>query len=338
MRAVPLLIAAALLVQARPGPAQPAERRDGTLVERAQCPAYVAPSYDDYAATAKKFYEGELSAASAEGIAMRTPLALATREEFARNVEASRRVQCTRLVYMSDGLKVAGLMWQPSDRGTAALPLIIFNRGGNRDFSQVPPWHAFHRFAAEGFVVLASQYRGVDGGEGIEEFGGADVHDITNLVPLARGLGGIDLDNIFMLGWSRGAMSTFLALKQGMKVNAVAVGGGLLDLLAEAKRRPAVAARVWSELMPGYASRRDEVLRERSVMYWPEQITAPVLILHGGGDWRASPAEALTLAQKLQAAGKSYELIIYANDDHAVSGNAVDRNRRIVEWFRRHMR
>ena len=91
MRAVPLLIAATLLVQARPGPVQPAEHRDGTLVEMAQCPVYVAPSYDDYAATAKKFYEGELSAASAEGIAMRTPLALATREEFARNVRDPRR-------------------------------------------------------------------------------------------------------------------------------------------------------------------------------------------------------------------------------------------------------
>jgi dipeptidyl aminopeptidase/acylaminoacyl peptidase len=338
MRPVTVLVAAALLVPARPGPPQPVERRDGAVVEQAPCPAYVPPSYEDYAATAKKFYEGELSAATAEGIAMRTPLALATREEHARNVETSRRVRCTRLVYMSDGLKVAGLMWRPSDRGPAPLPLIIFNRGGNRDFAQVPPWHAFHRFAAEGFVVLASQYRGVDGGEGIEEFGGADVHDITNLVPLARGLGGIDLDNIFMLGWSRGAMSTFLALKQGMKVSAVAVGGGLLDLVAEARRRPAVAARVWGELMPGYASRRDEVLRERSVMYWPERITAPVLILHGGGDWRASPAEALTLAQKLQAAGKPYELIVYANDDHAVSGNAADRNRRIVLWFRKHMR
>jgi dipeptidyl aminopeptidase/acylaminoacyl peptidase len=59
---------------------------------------------------------------------------------------------------------------------------------------------------------------------------------------------------------------------------------------------------------------------------------------YGGGDWRASPAEALTFAQKLQAAGKPYELIVYANDDHAVSGNALDRNRRIVEWFRRHLR
>ena len=40
----------------------------------------------------------------------------------------------------------------------------------------------------------------------------------------------------------------------------------------------------------------------------------------------------------LDGLGKPYELIIYANDDHAVSGNAVDRNRRIVEWFRKHMR
>ena len=47
MRTVTLVVAAALLVPARPGPAQPAERRDGALVERRQFP-YVAPSYDDY--------------------------------------------------------------------------------------------------------------------------------------------------------------------------------------------------------------------------------------------------------------------------------------------------
>jgi dipeptidyl aminopeptidase/acylaminoacyl peptidase len=331
-------LAVAVVVAVSHSGAQAPERRDGALIERASCPAYVAPTYDEYVATTKKTYEGEVAAAKSEGLEMRTPLPVASREDFARGVAASRRVQCTRLFYSSDGLKVAGLMWRPSDSGTRSLPLIIFNRGGNRDFSKVPPWHGFHRLAAEGFVVLATQYRGVEGGEGVEEFGGADVHDITNLVPLAATLGGVDLQNVFMLGWSRGAMSTFLALKQGMKVNAVAVGGGLLDLVAEAKRRPAVANRVWSELMPGYATRRDEVLRERSVMYWPERINVPVLILHGGGDWRASPAEALSLAQKLQAAGKTYELIVYANDDHGVSVNLLDRNRRIVEWFRKHIR
>ena len=80
------------------------------------------------------------------------------------------------------------------------------------------------------------------------------------------------------------------------------------------------------------------MLRERSAMDWPEAVTAPILILHGGGDWRASPIESMNFAQKLHAAGREYELVVYANDDHAITVNRIDRNRRIVEWFRTHMR
>jgi dipeptidyl aminopeptidase/acylaminoacyl peptidase len=331
------LMVFAIVAVSAPAFSQPAQP-DGSIVERAPCPPFVPQTYDAYVTAAKAGHADEVAAAKREGITMRTPPGVGTRDEFDRAMAASQRVECTRIVYRSDGLKVAGLMWRPRDQGTARLPLVIFNRGGNRDFGRIPPWHSFHRFAAEGFVVLASQYRGVDGGEGTEEFGGADVHDIRNLVPVAASLGTVDLDNVFMLGWSRGAMSTFIALKQGMKVNAVAVGGGLLDLMAEAGRRPNLEANVWSKLMPGFSANRDEILKGRSVVYWPEQVSAPVLIMHGTGDWRADPADALRLAQKLQAAGKTYELIAYADDDHSLSRNATDRNRRIVEWFRKHMR
>ena len=34
----------------------------------------------------------------------------------------------------------------------------------------------------------------------------------------------------------------------------------------------------------------------------------------------------------------SDDVIVYANDDHGVSVNVADRNRRIIDWFRRHMR
>ena len=339
MRSWPLPVAAlvVLLLTGR-ALAQTGERRDGSIVERTPCPAFNPPTYENYVATAKAVHAEEVEAAAREGLTMRTPPGIATREEFERNIAASRRVDCTRIVYMSDGLKVAGLLWRPADQGTTPLPLIIFNRGGNRDFGRIPPWHGNHRLAAEGFVVLASQYRGVDGGEGVEEYGGADAHDILNLVPVAQALGNVDLQNVFMLGWSRGAMSTFVAMKQGIKVNAIAVGGGLLDLVAEAVRRPALVTNVWNQLIPDFATKRDERLRERSVMYWPEQVNVPVLIMHGGGDWRVSPAESLAFAQKLQAAGKTYELIVYANDDHGTSVNLADRNRRIVEWFRKNMR
>jgi dipeptidyl aminopeptidase/acylaminoacyl peptidase len=104
------------------------------------------------------------------------------------------------------------------------LPLIIYNRGGNREFSKLTPWmqYGFYDFVSNGFVVIGSQYRGNDGGEGHEEFGGADVHDVVNLIPLAKSLGYVDMSNVFMFGESRGGMMTYLALTNNIAVNAVA--------------------------------------------------------------------------------------------------------------------
>ena len=60
-----------------------------------------------------------------------------------------------------------------------------------------------------GYVVLASQYRGNDGGQGQEEFGGADVNDVLNLMPLARSLSFADAKNTVILGFSRGGHDDF---------------------------------------------------------------------------------------------------------------------------------
>ena len=274
MRQAILLGLAILFTGARGAAAQPGGD-DGTILEQTPCPAYVAPQYEAAVASAKQFHAEEVAAAQREGITMRTPVAYATPGEFEQGVKVSQSVACTRLVYRSDGLRVAGLMWRPKDSGSRRLPLIIFTRGGNREFARIPPWHGFHRLAAEGFVVLASQYRGVDGGEGVEEFGGADVDDVRNLVPVAASLGIVDLENVFLLGWSRGAMQALLALKHGLRANAIAIGGGLLDLVAEAERRPMLVTNVWSVLIPQFATRRDAALRERSAMYWPEDGDGP---------------------------------------------------------------
>jgi dipeptidyl aminopeptidase/acylaminoacyl peptidase len=195
----------------------------------------------------------------------------------------------------------------------------------------------FYTYVSDGFVVIASQYRGNDGGEGREEYGGADVHDVLNLIPLAKALGYVDLDNVFLLGWSRGAMMTFLALKHGIRVNAAAIGGGLIDLMSEGARRPGLME-VWRELIPEFESRKDERLRERSAIYWASEINVPVLLLSGGADWRADPANTLAFARKLQEIGQPYELIVYAGDDHGITLNRADSDRRILEWFRRYMK
>jgi dienelactone hydrolase len=48
-------------------------------------------------------------------------------------------------------------------------------------------------------------------------------------------------------------------------------------------------------------------------------LTIPLLIMHGGADRGVNPSQSLTIAQKLQSLGKTYELIIYAGDGHRLA-------------------
>jgi dipeptidyl aminopeptidase/acylaminoacyl peptidase len=72
-----------------------------------------------------------------------------------------------------------------------------------------------YRLASSGFVVLAPQYPRVDGGDGKDELGGSDVHDILNPVPIAESLAYADLDRLFITGFSRGAMMALQANARG---------------------------------------------------------------------------------------------------------------------------
>jgi hypothetical protein len=46
----------------------------------------------------------------------------------------------------------------------------------------------------------------------------------------------------------------------------------------------------------------------------------------------------INLAQRLQKLGRVYELVVYAGDNHILSNNKEDRDRRALGWFKRHMK
>ena len=291
----------------------------------------------------------------ATGIVAQAPCRFTTFEEqsaFARRfyskdefdaAKNSQSIECFRIQYISDGLRVVGILVKPRGAQSTRYPVIIYNRGGLLDIGKLdtPNILDFFELAANGFVVLASQYRGNDGGEGREEFGGADVNDVTNLMSIAAGLPYADPKNVFLYGLSRGGMMTFLALERGAVVNAVAVVGALFDLeggLEFTRRRaPGIADRV-TKLIPDYASRGAAALRERSAVSWPEKVTVPLLIIHGGEDEEVPVSQALAFATKLSVLQKPYELVVYAKEIHEALNNRRDRDARIVAWFRRFLR
>ncbi len=68
------------------------------------------------------------------------------------------------------------------------------------------------------------------GGEGREEFGGADVDDVLNLIPLLGSFPQADTSRIGMYGRSRGGMMTYIALTKTDRIAAAIVDAGEANL------------------------------------------------------------------------------------------------------------
>jgi dipeptidyl aminopeptidase/acylaminoacyl peptidase len=242
--------------------------------------------------------------------------------------------------YLSDGLKVTAYLYKPVHLDAKKYPAIIFNRGDVVRGDIAPQLVlSFHRLAEAGFVVLAPMYRQSDGGEGRDEVGGGDLSDLMNASLLAKSLGFIDTNNLFLYGESRGGMMTYLAVRKSFPANAAAVYGAFTDMEALIKEHPETyRPQLLNQIWPNFDSRKDEIVRSRSAIYWPESLGIPLLIMHGGADWSVNPTQSLNIAQKLQTLGKTYELVIYAGDGHTLVLNQEERDRRTVAWFRKYMK
>jgi dipeptidyl aminopeptidase/acylaminoacyl peptidase len=245
------------------------------------------------------------------------------------------------ITYLSDGLRVKGYLAVPREGGR--LPCLILNRGGNRDFGAWTDERAVVRLggmAAWGYVVVASQYRGNAGGEGIEEFGGRDVNDVLNLVPLLEAHPRADAARIGMWGWSRGGMMTYLALTRSDRIAAAVVGAGMADAFDNVSRRPDMETGVFAELVPDFVANRDSALAERSAVRWPEKLhkETPLLLLHGSADWRVHPTEALTMARKLYDSRHPFRFVFFEGGDHGLGEHAEEVDRLTRDWFDRYVR
>ncbi|MCU0291258.1 MAG: prolyl oligopeptidase family serine peptidase [Thermoanaerobaculaceae bacterium] len=235
------------------------------------------------------------------------------------------------LTYWSDELRVKGFLGRPRE-GTC-LPAVIYNRGGNLEYGALKGWEIIP-YVEAGFVAVASQYRGNGGGEGREQFGGADVDDVMNLLPLLKGLPEVDPERIGMTGNSRGGMMTYLALKRQTltgthDIKAAVTIGGVADLFGWLDERPSMID-TFRALIRGWPDKGP--YRARSAVEWPELINVPLLILHGESDDRVSVEQSRRLAELLTKAGKPVQLITYPGDDHSLS---VSRSGLVegLAWF-----
>ena len=248
---------------------------------------------------------------------------------------ALKHVRVEEITYMSDGLRIRGYLATPE--GPGPFPAVIVNRGGNPRlalWTDQSAWRNLGKIASWGYVVIASQYRGSEGSEGHDEFGGADVDDVLNLIPVLKLVPSADTTRIGMSGTSRGGMMTYLALTRTDKIRAAIVVSGLSDLLESSKSRPELL-KVWESLIPDLKGHFDETLKKRSAVRWPEKLPAnvPLLLIHGTADWRVSPVQAFDMSRALYAANRPMRFVMYEGGSHGVPEFLAERDTLIRSWL-----
>lgn len=264
----------------------------------------------------------------------RSVIPQAVYEQYVQEYQTTTDIDCSKIIYTSDGLSIVGFLCKPQAMNpTKKYPVIIFNRGGSAENGKINVAFLITRIfplVRAGYVVLASQYRGCDGSQGVDELGGNDVHDVINLCALAQQLPYVNPSELYMVGYSRGALMTCRALKEGVHAKAIALIAGVTDLFLFERLRPD-AVPILQELIPNYATNKEQVLWNRSVICWPEALNVPVLLMHGDADVVVNVQASHNLYAALKNLNMPCELAIYPGENHGLQGNDV--NARIINWF-----
>ena len=252
--------------------------------------------------------------------------------------QRQQQVECVDFTYQSDGFDVEGYYLKPKN-AQGKLPVVIFNRGGNGPYGYVifPKKMGFIAdIASAGYVVVGSQYRGssrhIDN-NGQDEFGGADVNDVLQLLTLLEQIPKADADNVALMGWSRGAMQAYLAARQMPKIKTIVAIAGNADVKQALEWRPEME-NVYQKRVPDFAQNRESALQQRSVIHWIDALPkVPILLVHGDQDERVNAEQSRILAAALTQQNHAHKLVIYADDGHSLHRHKNELVSEVVAWL-----
>lgn len=240
-------------------------------------------------------------------------------------------IELSIITYLSnDGLKVKGLLAEPKDQ--QVYDGFLYLRGGIKNVGKVRPSRIV-QFASEGFIVFAPFYRGNQGGEGNEDFGGADRGDAFSGFELLDSLSRVRKVHIF--GFSRGGVMALLTAIHYQQAASIVTWGGVSDMFLTYEERVDLR-RMMKRVIGGTPNKVPEQYRERTPIYMLEVLESPVLIIHGRKDQNVSAEHAYRLEKRLKELNKRVESWYFDEFTHyfppAINRKVVSE---LTEWMKK---
>lgn len=269
---------------------------------------------------------------------------VAKRSDFTTDAESAKKiikklkkVEVYRFVYKVGKLHVVGYITLPKE-GTA-LPCLLHLRGGSNDFGMVSTRTLvgpMTNYSCEGYIVITTQYPGVEGGDGKDTFGGQDdMASIKKLRDILKSISIADVANIGVKGHSRGGLMTYMLLKEVRWIKAVMIGSAPVDQVDRTGDRTG-----WREhqIAMWGGSKAESV--KRSPIRWVAQLPkkVPILMMHGSSDWRVLARHSIEMAKELYNHKIPYRFILFEGADHGITEYKDECFAQTLSWFNRFLK
>lgn len=223
-----------------------------------------------------------------------------------------------------DGLEIEGYLTLPKDRKDGErVPAIVFPHGGPIVFDdgEFNYWTQF--FANRGYAVLQMNFRGSHGygydfmKRGLSAWGKEMQDDVADGALWMVEQGYADKDKICIVGGSYGGYAALMGAAKTPDLYKCAVSfAGVTDLPQLVKDQRMGFANSVLEQQIG-SDFKD--LKERSPSYKADQISSPVLIMHGIEDRVVPINQARRMSDAMKKAGKEFEYYEFEGGNHNLS-------------------
>ena len=243
-----------------------------------------------------------------------------------------------------DGLTVGALLVRPANfRAGEKYPLLLRIHGGPN--AQDQHQFSFERelFAANGYLVLAVNYRGSSGrGQAwkkaiFADWGNKEVQDLIAGVDHVIGMGIADPARLGIGGWSYGGILTDYTIATTTRFKGATSGAGSA-LQTTMYGTDQYIYQYENEL--GAPWKNPKAWEKVSYPFWhADRITTPTLFLGGEKDFNVPIAGGEQMYQALASLGVPSELVVYPGQFHGITRPSFvrDRYERYLGWYEKYL-
>jgi dipeptidyl aminopeptidase/acylaminoacyl peptidase len=240
-----------------------------------------------------------------------------------------------------DGTKLEGIATFPADySGGRKYPFLVLPHGGP-EYNDELEFDVFARLiSGMGYVVLQPEYRGSTGygtdflAAIYQHFGDRAYSDVDSATDFALAEGWADPNRLAIFGWSAGGFMTSWTVTQTHRYRAAIEGAGITDWLSFIP-----TSDTWQVDYDARLQEKDStpMLQFSAVMH-VDQVTTPLLILHGEADVRVPPFQGREYYVLLAERGKTVRMVTYPGAPHfpRLAEQRRDVFKELQDWLKRY--